>query len=77
MEYIDAEIHYWKGILEYNISICRTKIISFEQKLKEYMSSKQYLKAAIIKYNISKCEKEMESLQCELATFENNYGKGR
>lgn len=77
MEYTDAEIHYWKGILEYNISICRTEIISFEQKLKEYMSSKQYLKAAIIKYNISKCEKEMESLQCELATFENNYGKGR
>lgn len=77
MEYTDAEIHYWKGILEYNISICRTKIISFEQKLKEYMSSKQYLKAAIIKYNISKCEKEMECLQCELATFENNYGKGR
>ena len=21
MEYTDAEIHYWKGILEYNISI--------------------------------------------------------
>ena len=57
MEYTDAQIHYWKGILEYNIFICRTKIINFEEKLKEYMSSKQYLKAAIIKYNISKCEK--------------------
>ena len=77
MEYTDAQIHYWKGILEYNISICRTKIISFEEKLKEYMSSKHYLKAAIIKYNISKCEKEMESLKFELANFENTYGKGR